>query len=71
MKVKDLMEILSKVDQEDVIIIRYLDVDGYGSADYSQMDLEEDHILTRQIKQLDGFAIKNVEAVVLDIARDM
>lgn len=71
MKVKDLMEILSKVDQEDVIIIRYLDVDRYGSADYSQMDLEEDHILTRQIKQLDGFAIKNVEAVVLDIARDM
>lgn len=71
MKVKDLMEILSKVDQEDVIIIRYLDVDYFGSADYSQMDLEEYHVSIKQIEQLDGFAIKNVEAVVLDIASDM
>lgn len=71
MKVKDLMEILSKVDPDDAIIIRYLDVDGYGSADYSQMDLEDYHISTKQIEQLDGFAIKNVEAVVLDIANDM
>lgn len=71
MKVKDLMEILSKIDQEDVIIIRYLDVNYYGSADYGQMDLEEYHISTEQIEQLDGFAIKNVEALVLDIANDM
>lgn len=71
MKVKDLMEILSKVDQEDEVIIRYLDVDGYGSADYGQMDLEDSHISTEQIKQLDGFVIKNAEAVIFDIARDM
>ena len=71
MKVKDLMEMLSKVDQEDEVIIRYLDVDGYGSADYGQMDLEDSHISTEQIDVLDGFAIKNVEAVVLDIANDM
>lgn len=71
MKVKDLMEMLSKVDQEDVVIIRYLDVDRDGSADYGQMDLEDSHISTEQIDMLDGFAIKNVEAVVLDIASDM
>lgn len=71
MKVKDLMEMLSKVDQEDDVIIRYLDVDGYGFARYGQMYLEDSHISTEQIKQLDGFTIKNVEAVVLDIASDM
>ena len=71
MKVKDLMGILSKVNPEDEVIIRYLDVDGYGSADYGQMDLEDCHISTEPIEQLDGFARKNVEAVVLDIANDM
>lgn len=71
MKVKDLMEILSKVNPEDVVIIRYLDVDGYGSADYSQMDLEDCHISTEPIEQLEGFVKKNAEAFVLDIANDM